>query len=91
MAGRLQGADGSEPAVTCGGADNLFLMYTSGTTGHPKGVVHTHDSVHTAANAWSLTIHVRYKDRLLLPLPVMAYGSRELYFRTFPPHTDATA
>ncbi len=28
---------------------------------------------------------------LLLTLPVMAYGSRELYFRTFPPHTDATA
>jgi len=70
LAERLQAADNSEPAVTCGGADNLFLMYTSGTTGHPKGVVHTHDSVHTAANAWSLTIDVRYKDRILLPLPM---------------------
>jgi acyl-CoA synthetase (AMP-forming)/AMP-acid ligase II len=45
-------------------------MYTSGTTGHPKGVVHTHDSVHTAATSNSLTADSRYQDRVLLPLPM---------------------
>ena len=45
-------------------------MYTSGTTGHPKGVVHTHDSVHSAASSWCSTVDVRYQDRLLLPLPM---------------------
>jgi acyl-CoA synthetase (AMP-forming)/AMP-acid ligase II len=67
---RLEAADATEPAIECGGSDNLFIMYTSGTTGQPKGVVHTHDSVHTAASSWALTADVRYQDRVLLPLPM---------------------
>jgi acyl-CoA synthetase (AMP-forming)/AMP-acid ligase II len=70
LAERLEAADAGEPAVDCGGADNLFIMYTSGTTGRPKGAVHTHDSVYTAACSWSLTADVRFRDRVLLPLPM---------------------
>src|SRR5271169_5682993 len=70
LAERLKAADANEPAGEYGGADNLFIMYTSGTTGHPKGVVHTHDSVHSAASSWCSTIDVRYQDRLLLHLPM---------------------
>jgi acyl-CoA synthetase (AMP-forming)/AMP-acid ligase II len=66
----LKDASSAEPDVHHGGQDNLFIMYTSGTTGLPKGVVHTHESVNWAAMSWMTTMDFRYRDRLLLPLPM---------------------
>lgn len=45
----MQGADCSPGALSAGADDLCVLPYTSGTTGQPKGCMHTHRSVMTTA------------------------------------------
>ena len=70
---QLAGSD-AEPAIGAWDNDNLFIMYTSGTTGHPKGAVHSHEGMLWSQLTSMSTSDMRGDDRWLLALPMFHVG-----------------
>jgi acyl-CoA synthetase (AMP-forming)/AMP-acid ligase II len=51
-----------------------MLMYTSGTTGRPKGVLHSHNSLHALIRQIEANWHVAPGDRFFVPSPISHIG-----------------
>jgi acyl-CoA synthetase (AMP-forming)/AMP-acid ligase II len=68
-------ARADEPALAGADDDLLFIMYTSGTTGLPKGVMHSHRTVLWAMLTLSATADMRNRDRFLTSLPLFHVGA----------------
>jgi acyl-CoA synthetase (AMP-forming)/AMP-acid ligase II len=64
-----------EPAVTASGDDLLYIMYTSGTTGLPKGVMHSHNTQYWALSTMCTTADLGQGDRYINPMPMFHVGA----------------
>lgn len=61
------------------GDHDLAMMFTSGTTGKPKPVVHTHFSLNNTAIGNGMTYFVQKNDNYLLFLPLYHSGTMFLW------------
>ncbi|MEI6496570.1 MAG: AMP-binding protein [Actinomycetota bacterium] len=70
--------EGTAPARAVQPTDPLFICYTSGTTGDPKGAVLTHQSWFYASMVRALQGGINRNDRILLPFPLAFTGGLAL-------------
>lgn len=53
----------------CDPRDNVFILYTSGTTGNPKGAMLSHHNIAENARQVTQVLHTSEKDTFLLAVP----------------------
>jgi o-succinylbenzoate---CoA ligase len=91
---RLISADGSASPLEGGvpiAPGDAFVIATSGTTGLPKGVVHTHASMQASANATSEALQIDPTiDHWLACLPLAHIGGLSVVLRALTTKTKLT-
>ncbi len=71
----VEAASEAEPPIGAYDDDLLFIMYTSGTTGSPKGVMHSHEGILWAQLTTLTSSDTRGNDRFLLSTPMFHVGT----------------
>ncbi|HBF42731.1 MAG TPA: long-chain fatty acid--CoA ligase [Desulfobacteraceae bacterium] len=83
----LAKSSSEEPDIMVDGDDTWTFMYTSGTTGRPKGVIRTHESYNAQYLLDIVNTGVRPTDKVMLVMPMCHVNS---IFYSFP-YTFVTA
>ncbi|MDN7246800.1 class I adenylate-forming enzyme family protein [Planococcus shenhongbingii] len=65
--------------VTLEGEDTAVVMYTSGTTGKPKGVMLTHANIQACAEIWSEAMAITEQDRMLISTPLFHCAAAHVF------------
>ena len=78
----LASARDTEPAAPAEAADPWMLMYTSGTTGNPKGAVRSHQGSALLSLVTEIELGIRRNDNALLVMP-MCHANSLYFFGSF--------
>jgi fatty-acyl-CoA synthase len=78
----LADARDSRPATAIGSSDPWTLMYTSGTTGRPKGAVRSHKGGAMMSLVTEVELGISQRDAALLVMP-MCHGNSLYFFGAF--------
>lgn len=74
----IDGVEADLPDVTLDGSDTAQIIFTSGTTSDPKGVLHTHTALLYAGERASKHTALQPDDRMMTALPVFHVNAQSI-------------
>lgn len=78
----------TEPEIDVGEDDMMSMFFTAGTTGSPKGALHTHRHVIVNAITGVIELKVEYDDRILITFPLYHVAGEDNIMRhSYMPNT----
>ncbi len=80
--GLLAAASDRDPAATVDALDPWMLMYTSGTTGNPKGAIRSHQGNALVSLVTEIELGIHRNDQALLVMP-MCHANSLYFFGSF--------
>ena len=84
----LSGGEEAEPGLEIMEDDVMSMFFTAGTTGRPKGALHTHKHVVTNAVTGVIELRVDYDDRILITFPLYHVAGEDNIMRhSYMPNT----